>query len=269
MPTSGNNSNGNSARTSSVGRRADYPAARPPPSSALPTPPNASPKRGSSRLRELDASPARSAPSSSSHMFPTPVSLPLYSDHATQFLAARKRSPAPPPLPMDLLLNAAPQPIFDALMMGPIPPHLNTYDMAKVIVQLETSTSLLKTTLQTLLARPSHLATYLIGLHTRPHASLLDPSPSTLTLQDPPLKSPRTPASAGGDDEDCASVYSERSEFFDSDVDVDGGAKGAVGLNALLHDHAPRKKRKPEGSKLKQRSSVPVLHLFLDRPSAP
>ncbi len=161
----GSGEDSGSARTSSSGGRRHVPApssgnlqAPPLPSGNPPTPPNASPMQMALKLREQDSSPARLVPFQG---FST--SVPLTPSAFSQY--ASRRSPAPPPLPMDLLLSATPQPAFDAMLMAPLPSDLHKTDVSKVIVVLETSTGSQKTTLQTLIARPSHLASHIVGLY--------------------------------------------------------------------------------------------------------
>ncbi|KAJ3007086.1 hypothetical protein NUW54_g3681 [Trametes sanguinea] len=57
---------------------------------------------------------------------------------------------------------APPQPPFDAILVSPVPN--STLDPSKIIVSLETSTATHKTTMATLVSRPSHMASYLLEL---------------------------------------------------------------------------------------------------------
>lgn len=68
--------------------------------------------------------------------------------------------PPVPPLP-DILHAQQPVPPFDPILMSPPPGAIHMKDAAKVIVILETSTMTHRTTLKTLISRPSRLATYL------------------------------------------------------------------------------------------------------------
>ena len=157
---------------------------------------------------------------------------------------------------MDLLLAAAPQPAFDAMLMAPLPSDLHKTDTSKVIVVLETSTGSQKTTLQTLIARPSHLAAHLVGLY-HSTATKVPTSTSATTLSQKSKKSTRSSRSGAG--EDVASVYSERSEFSDSDEENGGG------FDAVARDHISARKQKKAAKSM----APPVIHIFMDRPSAP
>ncbi|CDO75568.1 hypothetical protein BN946_scf184858.g8 [Trametes cinnabarina] len=55
-----------------------------------------------------------------------------------------------------------PQPPFDAILVSPVPN--STLDPSKIIVSLETSTATNKTTMATLVSRPSYMASFLLGL---------------------------------------------------------------------------------------------------------
>ena len=55
--------------------------------------------------------------------------------------------------------STPPQPAFEPILVSSIPNH--PIDPTKVIVSLETSTTTHRTTLKTLMSRPSHVATYL------------------------------------------------------------------------------------------------------------
>ncbi len=99
---------------------------------------NASPMQMALKLREQDSSPARFQGFS--------TSVPLTPSAFSQY--ASRRSPAPLPLPMYLLLFATPQPAFDAMLMAPLPSDVHKTDVSKVIVVLETSTGSQKATLK-------------------------------------------------------------------------------------------------------------------------
>lgn len=252
----GSGEDSGSARTSSSHGRRHAPAPssghlQPPPLPPAnpPTPPNGSPLQMSLKLRDQDSASGRLVPFQG---FST--SLPLTPGGYSQY--AMRRSPAPPPLPMDLLLAPAPQPAFDAMLMAPLPSDLHKTDVSKVIVILETSTGSQKTTLQTLIARPSHLAAYVVGLY-HSTATKVPTSTSAVTLSQKSKKSSRS--SRPGVGEDVASVYSERSEFSDSDEE------NGVGFDAVARDHINARKQRKAAKSM----SPPVIHLFMDRPSAP
>ena len=69
--------------------------------------------------------------------------------------------PAVPPLPA-AAIQTPPQAPFSAILVSP--PPSSTMDPSKIIVALETSTATHRTTMSTLTSRPSHLASYLLGL---------------------------------------------------------------------------------------------------------
>lgn len=102
--------------------------------------------------------------------------------------------PPVPALPANLP-SSAPPPPFDAILLSPAPSSIS--DPSKIIVSIETTTVTYKTTLGTLMSRPSFLSSYL--------ESLLPSLPST-------------------EDEDEVSVYSRQSE-------VEGS------FHSIFHNH--------------------------------
>ncbi|KAI0349418.1 hypothetical protein OH77DRAFT_1594237 [Trametes cingulata] len=108
-----------------------------------------------------------------------PPSIPSIPDYDSEVAPARPVSPLrpspknrPPPSTTDYFSAthaapteapvAPPQPPFDAILVSPMPN--STLDPSKIIVSLETSTATHRTTMATLVSRPSHLASYLLGL---------------------------------------------------------------------------------------------------------
>ncbi|KAH8118577.1 hypothetical protein DFH11DRAFT_683638 [Phellopilus nigrolimitatus] len=156
---------------------------------------------------------------------------------------------AAPQLPIDLA-SALPQPPFEPVLMSNLPANMHKTDPGKLIVVLETGTATLKSTLKTLTARPSYLASYLTDLVG-----------STNTSADPVAQTPRDELADGGDG---ASMYSQRSEFHDSDDD-----ENYAGFNSLFQDHLAStgimKSRQPK----RRADATSVIHVFLDRPSEP
>ncbi|KAH9943457.1 uncharacterized protein BXZ73DRAFT_40786 [Epithele typhae] len=69
--------------------------------------------------------------------------------------------PPVPTLPLNVL-PPSPQPPFGAILVSPAP--TSSLDPSKIIVSLETSTATQRTTMATLISRPSRLASYLVGL---------------------------------------------------------------------------------------------------------
>jgi len=135
----------------------------------------------------------------------------------------KTRSPQPseyfppvPALPANLSCSP-PQPPFDAILLSP--PLTGHVEPSRVIVSLETSTTTHRTTLSTLMSRPSFLSTFLKDL----------------------LPARRR-------DSDATSLYSEVSEADSS-------------FNSIFHQHLA------SSGLLSQASTV--MHVFLDRPSAP
>lgn len=103
-----------------------------------------------------------------------PPSLPSIADYDSEAAPARAMSPSArshkspldyfppvPPLPAGVLASP-PQSPFGAILVSPAPN--SSLDPAKIIVSLETSTATHRTTMSTLISRPSHLASYLLGL---------------------------------------------------------------------------------------------------------
>lgn len=147
------------------------------------------------------------------------------------------------------LLEAAPQAPFAPVLMSNLPANMQKVDASRTIVILETSTSTVKTTLKTLTSRNSFLATYLVELIG-----------STSTSSRSPTISDRAESLAEGDGE---SVYSQRSEFHDSDVDEEDG------FNSLFQEHlAVSGIMKPQRPK-RRADGTASIHVFLDRPSTP
>ncbi|KAG6334147.1 hypothetical protein ID866_4935 [Astraeus odoratus] len=71
-------------------------------------------------------------------------------------------SSAPVPAVPDHITRTPPQPPFEAVLLSAVPD--GAIDPAKIIVTLETCTTTYRTTLRTLISRPSHLSTYIHSL---------------------------------------------------------------------------------------------------------
>ncbi|KAI0832399.1 hypothetical protein BC628DRAFT_1346531 [Trametes gibbosa] len=108
-----------------------------------------------------------------------PPSLPSIPDYDSEVALARPVSPlrplpkamppsstaeccSPAPSAQGSVLVASPQSPFDAILVSPVPN--STLEPSKIIVSLETSTATHRTTMATLVSRPSHLASFLLGL---------------------------------------------------------------------------------------------------------
>ncbi|KAI0638169.1 hypothetical protein C8Q77DRAFT_1153838 [Trametes polyzona] len=108
-----------------------------------------------------------------------PPSIPSIPDYDSEVAPARPVSPLrpspktmPPPNTAEYfspahstqsgVSTAPPQSPFDAILVSPVPN--GTLDPSKIIVSLETSTATHRTTMATLVSRPSHLSSYLLGL---------------------------------------------------------------------------------------------------------
>ncbi|KAI0771608.1 hypothetical protein BD413DRAFT_613112 [Trametes elegans] len=108
-----------------------------------------------------------------------PPSLPSIPDYESEVARARPVSPLrpaakiiPPPAAAEFFAAtppalaavsvSPPQSPFDAILVSPAPN--STLDPSKIIVSLETSTATHRTTMATLVSRPSHLASYMLGL---------------------------------------------------------------------------------------------------------
>ena len=217
--------------SSGAGGSRSLPPSHPPPQSPLPMTPEATSQRSSLKNRHSSQS-ARSRSVGASSVQATRIS--------------QGQPPMPiPSLPLELL-SAPEQADFEPVLVSDLAVNLHRLDSSRVIVTLETATSSYKSTLKTLSSRPSKLATYLLDLVA-----------STSTAHTP---SPDTPTDETGEDGD--SVYSQRSEFHDSDVDEESG------FDHLFRDHFGGKT--PKKSKPKRRADQnATIHLFLDRPSNP
>ncbi|EIW61960.1 uncharacterized protein TRAVEDRAFT_44789 [Trametes versicolor FP-101664 SS1] len=106
-----------------------------------------------------------------------PPSIPSIPDYDSEVAQARPISPLRPTAkamapPADYFSSAPagpggvpvspPQSPFDAILVSPVPS--NTLEPSKIIVSLETSTATQRTTMATLVSRPSCLASFLLGL---------------------------------------------------------------------------------------------------------
>ncbi|KAL5511739.1 hypothetical protein ACEPAH_4957 [Sanghuangporus vaninii] len=151
---------------------------------------------------------------------------------------------AAPQLPVDLA-SALPQPVFEPILMSSLPANMHKLDPGKVIVVLETGDASMKSTLKTLTSRPSYLATYL----------------NELVVSTTSNSSAQMPMD---DNRDSSSVYSQHSEFEDSEAE-----ENYTGFNSLFQDHLKStgiiKIRKPK----RKADVTSLIHVFLDRPSAP
>ena len=210
-----------------------FPPAPPPPTGQLPMTPDVSPhmqQRASIKLDEQRGS--RSSSSSKSGA-----------------MSSRSRSSWSVLQLTPDLLEAAPQAPFAPVLMSNLPANMHKIDPSRVLVVLETSTTTIKTTLKTLTARSSFLATYLVELIG-----------STTSNARTPVDHVRADPIA---EEDGDSVYSQRSEFHDSDVDEEDG------FNSIFQNHlAATGIMKPVRPKRRADASSTV-HVFLDRPSTP
>lgn len=178
-----------------------------PPSNSLPSPPPSNePSVDSSTRSSFDLPLQQLSP----RVHPSPLKLAARSsDH-----------PLPPPPSSENTPTFSVQPPFEPLLMS-APPSCPV-DPAKTIVTLETCTDTYRTTLQTLTARPSHLANFLLSL-------LVSAS-------------------------ETSSVYSGTSD------PPPPAEKGPP--NALLQGSLSSLRGQTH-------QSVPVIHIFLDRASAP
>ena len=164
------------------------------------------------------------------------------------------------------------QPPFTALLLSHLPQNLDRVDPSRVIVVIETSQGVQKcekTTLNTVLGRGegSHFAEYLRNLIAETVV------PDQPTAEDTRQTVPGTPSTDGGEvNGDNSSLYSQRSEFHDSDVDEDeANALDAIFQNQLgLAPATGLAQSLSTSSKPKKRAdATQVIHVFLDRPSTP
>ncbi|KAH9077183.1 hypothetical protein EDB83DRAFT_2514868 [Lactarius deliciosus] len=128
--------------------------------------------------------PAYSPPRASLPLSKSTPTLPLKDAHPTRpsrppppppsapdaTVLSQKKLPPPPlsslfppvaPVPAHLSTPSTPPP-FACILLSSVPP--NAIDFSKVLVTLETCTATYRTTLNTLISRPSHLASYLKSL---------------------------------------------------------------------------------------------------------
>ncbi|KAI9467011.1 hypothetical protein BJY52DRAFT_1208523 [Lactarius psammicola] len=128
--------------------------------------------------------PAYSPPRSSLPLSKSTPTLPLKDAHPTRpsrppppppsapdpAALSQKKLPPPPlsslfptvvPVPAYLSTPSTP-PLFACILLSPVPP--SAIDFSKVLVTLETCTATHRTTFNTLISRPSHLASYLKSL---------------------------------------------------------------------------------------------------------
>ena len=132
---------------------------------------------------EIPVPPAYSPPRSSLPLSKSTPTLPLKDAHPTRptrpppplpsvrdSTVLQKKLPPPPllsqfptvpPIPAHLSPPSTPPP-FGCILLSPVPPH--AIDFSKVLVTLETCTGTHRTTFNTLISRPSHLANYLKSL---------------------------------------------------------------------------------------------------------
>lgn len=130
--------------------------------------------------------PAYSPPRSSLPLSKSTPTLPLKDSHPARpsrppppppsvpdaAMLSQKKLPSPPlssvfpavaPVPAHLSIPSTPPP-FACILLSPVPP--SAIDFSKVLVTLESCTATHRTTLSTLISRPSHLASYLKSLFT-------------------------------------------------------------------------------------------------------
>lgn len=180
-----------------------------------------------------------------------------------------EHEPPVPALPAFDILAPPSLPPFEATMMSPLPPHIHKVDRAKVIVQLETETSSLRTRLSTLMSRPSHLATYFEAL-----LSLAQFQESTAEEEDSgePPHSARSELPEGSTDSE--SSYSHRSALLDAESESEFTTSASIFHERLISaGMLPREPKSPvvTATKFRQPPSSEIIRIqvFLDRPSAP
>jgi hypothetical protein len=95
-----------------------------------------------------------------------PIPVPSKLSHRSPSLKLDESLPQVPPLPQSHALPPTPlPPAFNPILLSDVPgPHV---DRSKVTVTLETCTVTYRTTLDTLISRPSYLSTYLLSLFPR------------------------------------------------------------------------------------------------------
>ncbi|KAI0318694.1 hypothetical protein OF83DRAFT_1170863 [Amylostereum chailletii] len=143
--------------------------------------------------------------------------------------------PSVPPLPVSLS-TPPPQPPFDVILLSPAPSA--SIDPAKVIVMLETCSATHRTTLATLVSRPSHMSAHLNDL-----------------LQPPAREQERA------HDVDAASIHSQDSAFPNTPDST---------FHSIFQQHLASSGLLPSSSSPSTSSTLgSMMHVFLDRPSTP
>lgn len=98
---------------------------------------------------------------------PAPIASPAILRPATKARTSPSLAEDLPPVP-SLPVNVSatpPQPPFEPILLSPVPS--STIDPSKIIVTVETSSATHRTTLRTLISRPSYLSNYLTSLLPR------------------------------------------------------------------------------------------------------
>ncbi|KAG2042368.1 hypothetical protein BDR03DRAFT_990647 [Suillus americanus] len=95
-------------------------------------------------------------------MMSTAILRPVIKTKTSPSLA--ENLPPVPPLPVNVSATP-PQPPFEPILLSPVPS--STIDPSKIIVTIETSSATHRTTLRTLISRPSYLSSYVTSLLPR------------------------------------------------------------------------------------------------------
>lgn len=199
--------------------------------------------------------PAPSAPSTAQVQAQHPPSRPAMKHSATSPILSS--FPPVPPLPAHLAMTH-PAPPFNAILLSTVPSH--AIDKSKVIVTLETCTATHRTTLTTLLSRPSHLSTYLSSLFRSPSRFQMVRESTGRSVRSESQYSTHTSVDGNGNGHGHGHGHgADDATELASDADLEE-EDGDTAFNSLFQNHLTASGLLPQTSY--------NIHIFLDRPSA-
>ena len=146
------------------------------------------------------------------------------------------------------------QPPFAPVLLSNLPANMHKFERGKVMVILETADKTLKSTLETLTKRPSHLSHYLEQLVE----STVNGGHSRRDREGPARQG------YGYERDDGRSMYSQKSQFEDDSEDETSPA-----FNSLFQNHLASTGVLHTGTPQRRADKTSVIHIFLDRPSPP
>ncbi|KAG1866554.1 hypothetical protein DFJ58DRAFT_769738 [Suillus subalutaceus] len=113
-------------------------------------------------VKDTSAPPCPSRPPPPAPLTTSTVLRPVIKTKTSPSLA--ENLPPVPPLPVNVSATP-PQPPFESILLSPVPS--SAIDPSKIIVTIETSSATHRTTLRTLISRPSYLSNYVTSLLPR------------------------------------------------------------------------------------------------------